>query len=151
VNLTTKGHYGLMAVAELAARHGQGPVPLKTIAESQGLSEHYLEQLFSPLRRAGIVRSVRGAQGGYLLARDPQEITVGDVLRVLEGPLAPLSCALEEPQELDDCVNPYRCLVREVWMRLHRTIQELLDSITLAELVERARELQARRSPMYFI
>ncbi len=152
MNVTTKGHYGLMAMAELAMHHGEGPVPLKTIAENQGLSEHYLEQLFAPLRRAGLVKSVRGAQGGYLLGREPKEITVGDVLRVLEGPLAPIECALDGPlEELEHCTNPLHCLVRDVWVRLHRVIEQTVDGITLQEICDRAREAQARRNLMFYI
>lgn len=137
-----------MAMAELAMHHGGGPVSLKTIAENQGLSEHYLEQLFAPLRRAGLVKSVRGAQGGYLLGRDPEEITVGDILRVLEGPLAPVECALDEPdpEALENCANPYQCLVRDVWVRIHRAVLDVVDGITLADLCR-----QARRRPMFYI
>ncbi len=153
MNITTKGHYGLMAMAELAMHHGEGPVPLKTIAENQGLSEHYLEQLFAPLRRAGLVKSVRGAQGGYLLGREPGEISVGDVLRVLEGPLAPIECALDGSvlDDLEHCTNPYQCLVRDVWIKLYRTVEQVVDGITLADLREQARQHQAKRRPMFYI
>lgn len=153
MNVTTKGHYGLMAMAELAMHHGEGPVPLKAIAENQGLSEHYLEQLFAPLRRAGLVKSVRGAQGGYLLGREPGEISVGDVLRVLEGPLAPIDCALNGTalEELEHCTNPYNCLVREVWVKLYQTIEQMVDGVSLADLCQRARETQAKKSPMFYI
>lgn len=152
MKVTTKGHYGLMAMAELALHHGQGPVSLKTIAENQGLSEHYLEQLFASLRRAGLVRSVRGAQGGYLLGREPEEISVGDALRVLEGPLVPMDCALEGPlEEIDHCTNPHSCLVREVWVKLAKAIEEVADGITLADLREKAREMQRRKGVMFYI
>ncbi len=152
MNITTKGHYGVMAMTELAMHDGKGPVPLKTIAENQGLSEHYLEQLFAPLRRAGLVRSVRGAQGGYLLGRPAREISVGDVLRVLEGPLAPIECALDgNPEEWENCTNPYNCLVRDVWVKLYKTIEEVVNGVTLEELCQKAREAQARRNPMFYI
>ena len=84
MRISTRGRYGLRAMVELALAFGQGPVPLKEIATKQGLSEHYLEQLMGSLRKAGIVKSVRGAQGGYQLAKDPAEISTGEVLRVLE-------------------------------------------------------------------
>lgn len=152
MNITTKGHYGLMAMTELAMHEGKGPVPLKTIAENQGLSEHYLEQLFAPLRRAGLVRSVRGAQGGYLLGRPAKDISVGDVLRVLEGPLAPLDCALEgSPEEWEHCTNPYNCLVRDVWVQLYKKVQEFVDGISLESLCRKAREVQARKNMMFYI
>ena len=87
MKISTKGRYGLTIMMDLAKRFGQGPVPLKSVAERHGLSEHYLEQLIAPLRNAGLVRSVRGAYGGYKLAKDPEEITAGDIIRVLEAPL----------------------------------------------------------------
>ncbi len=152
MRVTSKGHYGLMAIAELALHEGEGAVPLKAIAERQGLSEHYLEQLFAPLRRAGLVRSVRGAQGGYLLARDAGEITVGDVLRALEGSLAPLECAADvDLASLVHCTNPLHCLVRDVWQRLHRAVEEVADSITLADIVQQVREARRRQGIMFYI
>ncbi len=152
MNVTTKGHYSLMAMAELAMHHGEGPVSLKAVAESQGLSEHYLEQLFGPLRRAGLVRSVRGAAGGYMLAKEPREISVGDVLRVLEGSLAPIERPGETQGEgAERCANPYNCVVREVWEKLQKTVERVVDGITLADLRDRARELQSRENPMFYI
>src|SRR5699024_2723673 len=87
MKITTKGRYGLTIMIELAKEYGEAPKSLKTIAKDNDLSEHYLEQLASPLRNAGLVKSVRGAYGGYKLAKAPQEITAGDVIRVLEGPI----------------------------------------------------------------
>ena len=87
MKISTKGRYGLTIVVELGAKYGKGPVPLRQIAEEQALSEAYLEQLIPPLRNSGIVKSVRGAYGGYMLAKAPTEITAGDVIRVLEGPI----------------------------------------------------------------
>ncbi|MCL6581714.1 MAG: Rrf2 family transcriptional regulator, partial [Firmicutes bacterium] len=86
MRLSTRSEYGVIACCELARHHGEGPLPLKAVAEEQGIPEAYLEQLVAALRRAGLVRSVRGAQGGYVLSRSPEKITVGDVVRVLEGP-----------------------------------------------------------------
>mgnify|MGYP005814714525 CR=1 FL=1 len=150
MNISTRGRYGVMAMAELAMQHGSGPVPLKTIAERQGLSENYLEQLFASLRKAGLVRSVRGATGGYLLARDPAQISVGDVLRVLEGPLAPAECAIEGSPGYEHCGNVQNCLARSVWVRLKEEIDRVVDGISLASLCEEARTVQPS-DVMYYI
>ena len=94
MKISTKGRYSVTALYELALHYGEGAVSLKSIAKSQGLSENYLEQLMAPLRRAGIVKSVRGAQGGYMLARSPQEITIGEIITTVEGPIALVDCLL---------------------------------------------------------
>jgi len=102
MKLSTKGRYGLKAMFELALHFGEGPIPLKDIAEKQNISEHYLEQLIATLRKDGLVNSVRGAQGGYLLSSEPKKITVGDVIRSLEGNIAPSDCVIEgEPLDCD--------------------------------------------------
>lgn len=124
VKISTKGRYGLTIMMDLAKHYGEGPVPLKRIADRHGLSEHYLEQLVAPLRNAGLVRSVRGAYGGYKLARSPEEISAGDVIRVLEGPISPVEFTEEE--------DPAR---RDLWKRIRDTIAHELDSTTLANLI----------------
>lgn len=108
---------------DLAARFGEKPISLKSVAERHNLSEHYLEQLVAPLRNAGLVKSVRGAYGGYKLSRSPEEITAGDVIRVLEGPISPVEFNEEE--------DPGR---RELWRRIRDAIAEVLDNTTLADL-----------------
>lgn len=124
MKISTKGRYGLTIMMDLAKHYGKGPVPLKSIAERHKLSEHYLEQLVAPLRNAGLVRSVRGAYGGYKLTRSPEEISAGDVIRVLEGPIS-----LVEFTEED---NPAR---RDLWKRIRDSIAHELDSTTLAHLI----------------
>jgi Rrf2 family cysteine metabolism transcriptional repressor len=109
---------------ELAANYGEGPLSLKTIAERNQLSEHYLEQLVSPLRNAGLVRSIRGAYGGYVLARTPAEITAGDVIRILEGPISPV--------DFDEEDDPAK---RDLWLRIRDSIANVLDSTTIADLI----------------
>ena len=89
MKISTKGRYGLTIMIELAKKYGEGTVSLKSIAQANDLSEHYLEQLVAPLRNAGLVKSIRGAYGGYILSRPPSQITSGDVIRVLEGPILP--------------------------------------------------------------
>jgi len=146
VKLSTKGKYGVKALFELAMHQGAGPISLRTIAERQGLSEHYLEQLAAPLRRAGIITAVRGAQGGYMLARPASQITVGDIIRVLEGPVGYTDCATEgEPDP--ECASA--CPVHGVWERVTREISKVIDSITLQDLVDQV--LAERGNPMYHI
>lgn len=150
MKLSTKGHYGLKAMFDLALHYGQGPIPLKSVAERQELSEHYLEQLISGLRKAGLVKSVRGAQGGYILAKEPQDITVGDVIRVLEGPIAPLDCVNEEIS--DCCGQAEHCITKNVWVKVRDSITEVLDSITLADMCADAEKAKlANNFYMYYI
>lgn len=123
MKVSTKGRYGLTIMMELANRYGEGPTSLKSIAKTHDLSEHYLEQLVSPLRNAGLVRSVRGAYGGYILAKEPAQVTSGDVIRVLEGPISPV--------EFDQEDDPAK---RDLWIRIRDSITEVLDSTTLEDL-----------------
>lgn len=125
---------------DLALYYGETPVPLKAVAGRQNLSEHYLEQLIAMLRRAGLVRGVRGAQGGYILARRPDEITVGDVIRALEGPIAPVYCVNEE--EPRNCDEADYCITRTVWARVRDSIAEVMDSISLADMCRDARKIR---------
>lgn len=138
MKLSTKGRYGVKALFELALHHGAGPMSLKQIAERQGLSEHYLEQLVAPLRKAGLVSSLRGAQGGYVLGRPPEQITVGDILRVLEGPL---NLGGDDPEAQGD----------SVWARVTERLVQVIDSITLLDLVEDVRSEGAPRTLSYQI
>jgi Rrf2 family cysteine metabolism transcriptional repressor len=124
MKISTKGRYGLTIMMELANRYGEGQMSLKAIAQKHDLSEHYLEQLVAPLRNAGLVKSIRGAYGGYILARSPEEITAGDVIRVLEGPISPVEFEEEE--------DPAK---RHLWMRIRDSISEVLDSTTLQDLI----------------
>ncbi len=134
MRLSTRGRYGVAALYELATRSDGSPVTLRQIAEGQGLSESYLEQLFLALRRADVVSSVRGAQGGYVLARPAAEITIGDIVRALEGPIAPVSCVADEEACTRDHLDG--CPTRPIWIRLARCMNRVLDSITLADISE---------------
>lgn len=152
MKLSTRSEYGLRAMVDLAMRHGEGPVSLRSIAERQDISEHYLEQLMSSLRKAGLITSSRGAQGGYELARPPKETSVGDIVRVLEGPIAPLECADETLATVGGCDKKERCVSRIVWCRLRDSIAQVLDSTTLEDLCLEARKLDNRGdSFMYYI
>ncbi|QTM99920.1 Rrf2 family transcriptional regulator [Sediminibacillus dalangtanensis] len=123
MKISTKGRYGLTIMIELAKNFGNGPVSLKTIAKENELSEHYLEQLAAPLRNACLVKSVRGAYGGYILAKQPNEITAGDIIRVLEGPITPVEgIEDEEPAK------------QALWLRVRDAVKNVLDTTTLDDL-----------------
>jgi len=138
LKLSTKGQYGLKAMYDLALNYGNEPISLKSIAERQEISEYYLEQLMAILRKAGLVRSVRGAYGGYMLTRDPSEITVGDVLRALEGPIGIVDCVLE--QDAIKCLKYENCISRIVWEKIRDSIIKTIDSITLLDMCNEARK-----------
>ena len=150
LKLSTKGRYGVKAMFDLAQHMGEGPISLKSIAERQDISEHYLEQLISGLRKAGLVKSVRGAQGGYLLGKEPDKIKVGDIIRVLEGPIAPTDCVSEEDPEC--CSKAEFCPTRIIWEKVRNSIADVLDSITLETMLEDAKKREVDRSLyMYYI
>lgn len=131
MKLSTKGRYGLKAMFELSLNQENGPVPLKYIAKKQGISDQYLEQIFSSLKKSGLVKSVRGAHGGYLLSREPNEITVGDILVVLEGPVSLSDCVLDD----DVCENSDICVTKVVWERMKKGIEDVINSITLQDMM----------------
>jgi Rrf2 family protein len=135
MKVSTKGRYGTRAVLELARRYGQGPVLVREISERQEISERYLENILNALRKSGIVVSARGAGGGYQLARNPAEITVGDVVRSLEGPLDVVECTGPRP-----CERNSRCATYRVWNNLKSAIERELDSVTIADMLETDRE-----------
>jgi Rrf2 family transcriptional regulator, cysteine metabolism repressor len=138
VKVSTRGEYGMRAMVELSRHYGSGPVSLTAIAQSATVPPAYLEQLIGPLRRADLVTSTRGAHGGYELARNPADIKVGEVYRVLEGPVAPMDCVSEiEPE--DQCPLIDGCATRVVWMKVRDSIVEALDSTTLADLLSQSR------------
>ncbi len=136
MKLSTRGRYGVRAMLELALNTGSGPVPLRDLASKQEISAKYLEQLLIPLKGAGLVKSVRGARGGYLLAADPDQINLYDIVRSLEGPLAPVEC-VQDPQYCDRIGG---CTVHLVWGDMGNLLVDFLTGITLSELVERQKE-----------
>ena len=131
MKLSAKGKYGLYAMFYLAQHAGNGPQPLKAVAEI-GVPEDYLEQLLGNLRRAGLVTTVRGAQGGYQLAKEPEEITVGDIIDATEGPLTISECLSDE----GCCHRSGQCRTRRVWEYLSNSINDLLQSISLRDMLE---------------
>jgi len=138
VKLSTRAEYGLRAMLELALNQGKGPISLKTIAENQSISEPYLEQLLAGLRRAGLVESIRGAQGGYRLAKDASNIKVGDILRTLEGPIGPMDCVIED--DIKVCHRADTCVARGVWEKVRDSITSVVDSISLAQMCAEAKQ-----------
>ena len=131
MKLSTKGKYGLYAMFYLAQHEGSGPQPLKAVAEI-GVPEDYLEQLLGNLRRAELVTTVRGAQGGYQLAKAPEDITVGDIIDATEGPLSISECISDE----GCCHRSGECRTRRVWEYLSNSINGLLQSISLRDMLE---------------
>ncbi len=123
MKISTKGRYGLTIMIALAKKSGEGPVSLKSIAKEYHLSEHYLEQLIAPLRNALLVKSVRGAYGGYMLGKEAKDITAGDIIRVLEGPISPVEVMEDE--------EPAK---RDLWIKIRDAVKDVLDSTTLEDL-----------------
>jgi Rrf2 family protein len=117
---------------DLAAHHDQGPTPLREIAKRQNLSVKYLEQLIIPLKAAGYIRSVRGAKGGYTLARKPDKINVGQIIKVLEGGLSLVDC-VEDPKV---CDRRKKCPTRDIWLRMSERLMEELSSLTLRDVLD---------------
>lgn len=124
MKISTKGRYGLTIMIELGKKFGEGPTSLKTIAQMHDLSEHYLEQLIAPLRNARLVKSIRGAYGGYILADDPTKITAGDIIRVLEGPISPVEGIEDE--------EPVK---RALWIKIRDAVKDVLDNTTIQDLI----------------
>ena len=136
MKLSTRTRYGIRAAIELAENYGSGPINLKLIAHSQDISVKYLEQLMTIMKGAGIVRSVRGAKGGYILKKPPEEITFAELFNALEGPLVLTEC-------LDDaeyCKKFADCAAKDVWTRMSKIISEFFDSITLQDMVKKSRK-----------
>lgn len=142
MKLSTKGRYGLRAVLDLAMNGKNEAVALSGIAERQDISISYLEQLIAKLKKAGIVNSIRGAQGGYILAKEPEEISVGDILRALEGDLNPVDCA-EIIGKGSSCTGADLCVTKYVWMRISDSINNTVDTMKLSELINESEKIRS--------
>lgn len=132
MKISTKGRYGLRLMVDLAVRYDCGLVTLKDIASRQNISEKYLEQIIMLLNKGGLLRSVRGAQGGYSLSQKPEDITVGMVLRAVEGSLAPVECA----ENCAACPKSAECVTVGVWRKIKTAVEDVVDSITLKDLAD---------------
>lgn len=150
MRISTKGRYALEAIVDLAVNSPDEHESLKNIAERRNLSENYLEQIFGVLRKKGIVNSMRGAQGGYRFSRDIKDITVGEVIRALEGPLAPVAC-VSEVECAQRCERYDVCVTNNVWRIMMDNINSVVDSITIKDLVECHSILQFEGGIEYYI
>lgn len=131
MKLSTKGRYGLKAMFDLAIHYGEQPISLSSIAERRNISLSYLEQLISQLKKAGVVISIRGAQGGYILSDEPVNISVGKILRALEQ-LAPVDCVTDD----FDCDSSEFCVTRVIYQKILDSILETVDNITLQDMID---------------
>ena len=139
MRLSTRGRYGVRLMIDLALHNGNGPVMLKDISRRQGISQKYLWNLINPLKSAGLVKSTRGAHGGFTLARDPAGISVTDILQVLEGSLCLVDC-VENPSASEKSTN---CVARDIWCLASGNLRQTLASVTLAHLMEKQRGKRA--------
>lgn len=134
MKISTKGRYAVRVMLDLALHNSGECIKVKEIAARQGISEKYLEQIIAVLNKAGYVKSVRGAQGGYRIAKNPKDYTVGMILRLTEGSLAPVAC-LEDGADI--CERCDTCETLEVWQELYDAVNKVVDGVTIADLVER--------------
>ena len=140
MKISTKGRYALRMMLDLAEHQGDGYIALKEIAERQNVSKKYLEQIVPVLNKSNILKTNRGFQGGYRLSKQPKDYTVGDILRLTEGDLAPVACATQNPVE---CNRSMTCPTLPVWQGLCKVINEYLDSITLQDIIDKQHESYA--------
>lgn len=143
MKISTKGEYGIRALLELAQRYGEGYIQSSEIATRREIPENYLYQLLITLRKAGLIRSRRGPQGGHMLSRPPERITLAEAVAALEGPLEPVTCIQREIN--DDCLFSETCALREVWRKVTAATQRILAETTFADL---ARQEQAKRAAL---
>jgi Rrf2 family protein len=136
MKLSTRTRYGIRAILELAENYGKGPLQLRVIAHDQGVSVKYLEQLMAMLKAAGIVRSVRGSKGGYILAKSPGQVKVSDCFQCLEGSVITTECVEDE----SFCERTNDCIARQVWTEVQKAVMGVLQSMTLQNLVDRAQK-----------
>ena len=147
MRLSTKGRYGARAMLDLALNFGKEPVLLRDIATRQEVSEKYLEHSMSSLRNAGLVRSIRGARGGYILAKPPSEIRLSEIMEVLEGSMAPVEC-VDDPEV---CHRADLCVTRDIWEKMKGAIDNILESTTLEDLAERYKDKESSNAIIYNI
>ena len=140
MRISTKGRYALRMLIDLAEHQNRGFVALKDIADRQNISKKYLEQIIPILNKSDILKTTRGSQGGYMLSKSPDKYTVGEILRLTEGSLAPVDCLNQDPIQ---CERSGECATLPVWQGLNRVINEYLDSITLQDILDQQRERYA--------
>lgn len=133
MKLSSRSRYGFRAILELAVEYGHGPLQIKVIAQREDISNKYLEQLIAMLKASGLVRSIRGPRGGYLLTRPPGEIKLSEVFTTLEGPTIAVEC-LEHPEFCPKCMD---CVTRQVWSKMQAAMMGVLEGMTLQDLVDK--------------
>lgn len=141
--ISTKGDYATRALQELALRYNQGPIQIEEIAQAQALPVRYLEQILLALKKAGYLESKRGAGGGYSLAKHPREITIGEIVRLMDGPIAPIFC-VSEWERREFCSQEPHCSLRDIWFEVREAISKIVDNLTFEDLCERVRAKQER-------
>lgn len=143
MRISTRGRYGLRALVDLALNNPTEVTALRSIAENQQISEAYLEQVFANLRKTGLVIAIRGAQGGYKLGRPADQISVSEILKSLEGPLAPVHCVGIAP--IQQCEREDYCITRSFWEELNKVINDFLEATTLQDLVDKAKKTTVKK------
>lgn len=139
MKISTRGRYALRLMLDLATNDEGNPIRIRDVAERQGISDKYLEQIISILNKAGYVKSVRGPQGGYLLRKKPEDYTVGMILRLTEGSLAPVACVEED---IGDCERQSGCVTYLLWKKINDAISDVVDTVTLKDLVDWQQDLK---------
>ena len=150
MSLSQRTQYGLRALFELAKSYGRGPIKIAEVAAAQGIPPRFLEVILGELKQAGFVESRRGAEGGYMLARRPATLAVGEVIRFLEGPLGPVAC-VQHPAAGSGCARHAECVFLGLWERSRRAVAEVYDSTTLADLIEEEQRMRTGYVATYAI
>lgn len=145
MRLTTKSRYGARAIFDIAYHSTGVPIQIKDISERQEIPPRYLEQIFHKLKKANIVKSVRGPGGGYVLAKDPQRITIGDVIQAVREPIDPVYCVDDGTERNEKCSRAEKCVTRLVWKEAGEKITKFFDSITISDLCEKARDMGVKK------
>lgn len=149
MNLSQKCQYAIRSLLELAKSFGEGPIRISKIAEKQAIPPRFLENILNELKSTGLIESRRGAHGGYLLIKDPDKITVGDIIRLIEGPLDPVQCTGEKNDP--SCALRGKCALIDLWKRAKTAVEEVYDGTTFKDLVEQENKLNCSMSPDYCI
>lgn len=139
MKLSKRGEYGLRALQDLARLHGKGPIPNRELARRNNIPNRFLEQIMLTLKHGQLVRSQKGPHGGYYLARSPEQITLAQAVRLLDGPLAPVSCVSEVAFEPCGCPDMERCGLRRVMQEVRDTVAQMMEDTTLADLISQQR------------
>ncbi len=155
MRVTTTSRYGVRALFDVAYHGGGQPTQIKDIARRQNISQRYLEQIFNKLLKAGLLKSRRGPRGGYMLAKDPSEISIGDIINAAQGPIVPVRCLSEDPTVRKDCDILDSCITRHIWRETQKLLVDYYNSVSIADLCSLARREGVSRDLdhkyMYFI